>query len=245
MATSSQEEAPKMADIPPFPFPGLASGTASVPKMADIPPFPFPGPTSGLAPVPEMTEMPPFPFPGPTSPTTTSRSPAVVPGPGAARTASRQFTFTLRKADGTDLGLEFSHAGEEEKVLRIERVRPESAVASWNRVCCGSATADKVVGEGDELVCVNDTWYDPGRMLQECEDNQLLTLTIVRGERVLETMRAEAPIFVPKGAGPPRPLASDGSGAAEKGQGKAADTPASPLQAPSEATKPEAVTVRI
>jgi len=184
------------------PFGRAASSQEGVPKLADIPPFPIPGPAAGTAPLlhQQRTQLS----------LTTSRSPAAAPGPEAARATSGQFTITLRKADGGYLGLRFS-LGDGGTALRIEGVCPEGAVASWNRLCRdpGSVTAGKAVGEGDELVAVetretsSSPWivsHDPNRMFQECQEKRLLKLTIVRGQRAPKALRAEAPVFVPGGA---------------------------------------------
>mmetsp|Transcript_118771 Transcript_118771/g.322250 ORF Transcript_118771/g.322250 Transcript_118771/m.322250 type:complete len:210 (-) Transcript_118771:163-792(-) len=209
--------------------------------MADIPPFPFPGPVAGTvplslaealcsqAPLQQRTQLS----------LATSLSPTAAPGPEVAPTPG-QFTFTLRKADGADLGLDVSHS-HKDKALRIEGVRPEGAVEAWNRQCHGGVAAEKVVREGDKIVSVNSVSHDPDRMLQECKEKQLLKLTIVRGERVPKAMRAEASVFVPQGAEPP--LSPER--AAEKGEGEAESTAASSLQASPETAKPEALSERV
>jgi hypothetical protein len=110
------------------------------------------------------------------------------------------FSFTLRKADGTDLGLNVSHH-EEDKALRVESVRPEGAVEAWNRQCYGSASTEKAIIAGDRIISVNSVGGDPAKMLEECRVKQLLKITVVRGEAPKPTsMRAEASEFVPGGA---------------------------------------------
>merc|ERR1719291_682988 len=89
------------------------------------------------------------------------------------------FTFTLRKADDTELGLNVPHS-EELKVLQVEKVRPEGAVEAWNRLC-GSTQPEKIVIPGDKIIGVNNVSYDPDKMLEECKNKQLLKLTVVRG----------------------------------------------------------------
>merc|ERR1719230_968314 len=93
----------------------------------------------------------------------------------------RIFSFTLRNADGSDLGLNVSHH-EDDKALRVEGVRPEGAVEAWNRQCVGSTASEKAVLPGDRIVSVNGVSQDPAAMLEECRDKQLLKLTVLRGE---------------------------------------------------------------
>lgn len=124
------------------------------------------------------------------------------------------FSFTLRKADGTDLGINVSHH-EHDKVLRVEGVRPEGAVEAWNRQCIGSAAAEKAVMPGDRIISVNLVTNEPAKMLEECRDKQLLKFTIMRGAlpgvvcppltpvtvpvAKNTTLRADASEFVPGG----------------------------------------------
>jgi len=121
---------------------------------------------------------------------------------------TRMFSFTLRKADGTDLGLNVSHT-EDDKALTVEGVRPEGAVEAWNRQCTGSTASEKAVCTGDRIVSVNGVINDPIKMLEECRDRQLLKLTVVRTDREAVatpkssiTLRADASEFVPGGAAP-------------------------------------------
>lgn len=126
------------------------------------------------------------------------------------------FSFTIRKADETDLGLNVSHSrsgdGAPAKVLLVEGIRVGGAVDAWNRQCLGGAHRDKVVMVGDKIICVNGVDYDPDKMLQECKEKQLLRLTVYRGDGPLPelpslqaappkptSMRVDAPSFVPVG----------------------------------------------
>jgi len=90
------------------------------------------------------------------------------------------FSFTLRKADGTDLGINVSHH-EHDKVLLVEGVRPEGAVEAWNRQCMCSSTPEKAVVPGDKIVSVNTVINEPAKMLQELRNKQLLKFTVMRG----------------------------------------------------------------
>lgn len=172
---------------------------------------------------PPLPELPPFPFPAAPVSVATPLSLAEALGSETVSTPSvpvslvgslpqlqqKIFSFTLRKADGTDLGLNVSHH-EEDKALRVESVRAEGAVEAWNRQCVGSTASDKAVLPGDRIISVNNITHDPKAMLEECRDKQLLKLTVVRGAEPPEasrgitatptTLRADASEFVP-GAG--------------------------------------------
>lgn len=123
--------------------------------------------------------------------------------------ASGIFSFTLRKADATDLGLKVSHF-DGDLCLRVEGVNPEGAVDAWNKACLGTMPG-KIVFPGDRIISVNKIQYDPDKMLEECKDKQLLKLTIARGDVDLplkpspegvqsagkHELRADASVFVP------------------------------------------------
>merc|ERR1719188_2892367 len=128
-------------------------------------------------------------------------------GPPREGAAGRpdEFSFALRKADGTDLGLSVSQDGQ---ALLIEAVRGDGAVDAWNKSCAGGPRPERVVGPGDRIVGVNGVTEDPERMLEECESEQLLRLTVRRGgapaaagghEGGPTVMRADASEFVPMG----------------------------------------------
>lgn len=212
----------------------------SVAKLPDVPAFPFPAqPSSPPAPLSLAEAL------GTQTPQRTPLSlvNSLTP-PGASPEVARTplgnpgiFSFTLRKADGADLGLNVSHH-EHDQVLRVEGVRADGAVEAWNRQCAGSAAAEKAVISGDKIISVNNIAYDPSEMLKECRDKQLLKLTIVRGDRPLPamptkeqtargeaspaaasktttttTLRADASVFVPMAteAAAPQPQPEDSS----------------------------------
>jgi hypothetical protein len=91
------------------------------------------------------------------------------------------FSFTLRKADETDLGLNVSQL-QKEQVLCVEGIRPEGAVDAWNRQCLGGSFPERAVMVGDKILSVNNVQFDPEKMLEECKEKLLLRLTICRGE---------------------------------------------------------------
>lgn len=181
------------------------SETGEPSKFPSVPEFPFGSPAAAPAPSISLAEaLPPQSpqgLPQPLSLASTLTPPA---SPGEFNGDSFTFSFTLRKADGADLGLNVSHH-ESDLVLRVEGVRQDGAMEAWNRQCAGSAFAHKAVLPNDTIVSVNGISYDPAKMLLECRDKQLLKLTIVRqrtpapafANKPPTQLRAEAPIFVP------------------------------------------------
>jgi len=90
------------------------------------------------------------------------------------------FSFTISVADGLDVGLEATHQ-EQGSALRVESVRPSSAVDAWNRQCVTGGSPEKAVVPGDRIVSVNSHAYDSARMLRElCRCGTVLRITIVR-----------------------------------------------------------------
>jgi len=195
------------------------------PNFADVPAFPFPcaSPAQKPATAPQLSLAEallasPQPLSLASSLTPTPQSPEIGTGDfaassgqeGAANTSyGYSFSFTLRKADGADLGLNVSHH-EHDRVLRVEGVRSEGAIEAWNRQCAGSPFADKAVLPGDTITSVNNIMYDPKKMLEECRDRQLLKLTIYRqrtSSKSSTQLRADASEFVP-GAASAAPAAS-------------------------------------
>lgn len=192
-------EAAALPEVPAFPFAAARPGAAQL-SLAEA-----------LCPQ-HADEAPPGLAPPHTGPTQLSLASSLTSGPArepaAAATAGQphEFSFTLRKADGTDLGLAVS---QECEALLIESVRSGGAVEAWNRSCSGGPCPDRVVGHGDRIVGVNGVTQNPERMLEECEAKQLLRLTIRRGLASVAvspegsghtSMRADASEFVPTGA---------------------------------------------
>lgn len=170
----------------PAPSYGAAAPESSA-GMPELPPWPFPAgappsttPVEGAPPLSLMealghSPLGPTPAPARQPPLALSLADSLPPS------AVDVFSFTLRKADDTHLGLNVSHH-EADKVLCVEGVLPEGAVDAWNRQCMNGAYPEKAIMVGDRIVRVNAVTYDPARMLEECKDKQLLRLTICRGD---------------------------------------------------------------
>lgn len=188
---------------------GLTGAGDAFAPLPEVPAFPFPAPLS-LAEA--LGAEPQLQLPTPLS--LASSLPlgpmleASLPYRELGGVASFVFSFTLRKADETDLGLNISF-DDAKQVLRVEGVRVGGAVEAWNRQCAGGACPEKAVMPGDRIVGVNSLKGDADKMLEECAQRQLLRLTVVRGECIPEapacigsparskSLRAEASEFVP------------------------------------------------
>lgn len=162
---------------------GTAAADAGLPE---IPAFPFPSASTAtpLSLAEALGQRSPQPGAGATQPLALSLAdslPLEAAAPfGGCGASPYVFTFTLRKADQTDLGLNVTHH-ERDKVLCIEGVRPDGAVDAWNRQCLGGTNPEKAVMPGDRILSVNNAVYDPSKMLEECKGKQLLRLTLFRG----------------------------------------------------------------
>jgi hypothetical protein len=168
----------------------LSNGGDGYPPLPEVPEFPFPSkpltPSSKAPPLLLSEALPTTP------PTLTPQPPAAfslafalghpypeVAPPYLARPGV--YSFTLRKADQTELGLNVA-PDDTQKVLLVESIRAEGAVDAWNRQCVGSGSPERALFPGDRIVCVNEASYDPDAMLEECKTRQLLRITIVRGD---------------------------------------------------------------
>ncbi|CAK9053645.1 Hypothetical protein SCF082_LOCUS29206 [Durusdinium trenchii] len=185
-----------LPEVPNFPFTPVPVAGCSPPAISIAeslgPRTPQRTPVSLLQSLTPSAAVPPSPFT-----VNGFASPGLVAGCGI-------FSFTLRKADGTDLGLNVSH-NMEDRCLCVESIREGGAIEAWNRQCgLGTPFAEKAVFHGDKIISVNHVCYDPNAMLQECRDKQLLKLTIARGNVPLpappQELRAEASEFVPGSA---------------------------------------------
>jgi hypothetical protein len=179
------------------PLPDPLVNTGNFAHLPPVPDFPFPAAATGSSVATPLSLAEALNAEGP------SPSVQVSLMGSLALNSPKCFSFTLRKADGTDLGLNVSHQ-ENDKSLQVEGVRPEGAVEAWNRQCLGSPGCEhKAVLAGDRIVSVNAVAGDPAKMLEECRDRQLLKLTVLRGEVPKNTtLRTDAPEFVPGGGAP-------------------------------------------
>eukprot|EP00442_Polarella_glacialis_P047992 CAMPEP_0115156548 /NCGR_PEP_ID=MMETSP0227-20121206/68509_1 /TAXON_ID=89957 /ORGANISM="Polarella glacialis, Strain CCMP 1383" /LENGTH=370 /DNA_ID=CAMNT_0002567743 /DNA_START=22 /DNA_END=1134 /DNA_ORIENTATION=+ len=189
----------------------MGGGDISYPPLPEVPAFPFPSQAAPLSLAEALGAGPSLVMSaGPPTPLSLASSLPLEAG-NYGRKRSCVFSFTLRKADQTELGLNVVPS-DNDKVLFVEGIRPEGAVDAWNRQCVGGAFPEKAVMQGDRIVCVNEKSYDPTKMLEECKEKQLLKLTIVRGDAPLPelpgvpqspgkltSLRAEAHEFVPMG----------------------------------------------
>jgi len=206
----------------------LPAREASVTKFPPVPDFPIPFATGGPPPGAPVTQISladslgevPVP-PPPPSLAVQGSAEALQDNPNGA---CRTFTFTLRKADGADLGISVSH-NETDQVLRVEGIKEKGAVEAWNKMCVAGGT-DKAVLPGDHVLSVNSISYDTQGMLEECRDKQLLRLTVMRGDPAAAspkaapttTLRADASVFVPGQQSPcstEAPPSSDAGSVAE------------------------------
>eukprot|EP00933_Yihiella_yeosuensis_P072058 TRINITY_DN80344_c0_g1_i1.p1 TRINITY_DN80344_c0_g1~~TRINITY_DN80344_c0_g1_i1.p1 ORF type:complete len:373 (+),score=88.34 TRINITY_DN80344_c0_g1_i1:133-1251(+) len=175
--------------------PQSASSTMAGSNLPDVPGFPIPDqqvPDTTFVPTPTAAKaaplrlseaLPPLPSTvGAPSPTLTAYQYAMTAEAATGYnplTHTGVFAFTLRRADGTELGLNVTP--NEHNVLVVEGIRQDGAVDAWNRQCVGSAHPEKAVVPRDRIISVNGIYYDTEKMLEECKEKQLLKLTVVRG----------------------------------------------------------------
>jgi hypothetical protein len=191
------------APLTPLLLPAAAPTGAETPQlMPSVPAFPFPSPNVLQAAV-QAAPLSLADALGQSTPTQQPRQSLsladslggtptqVMPSPFTTNGQAGQglvcgsgiFSFTLRKADGVNLGLNVSHVDDDEsdRCLRVESVQSEGAVASWNKQCLSTSWAEKAVIPGDRIICVNTAYYNTVKMLEECKNKQLLKITVVRG----------------------------------------------------------------
>jgi hypothetical protein len=124
---------------------------------------------------------------------------SLTPG-GASEAQPREFIFTMRKADGADLGLNVTHGGGAGQGLKVEGVRAVGAIEAWNRL---ATDPEKVVRAGDMIVEVNGIRNDPVKMLQECKDKLCIKFKVMRLHA-----SSPAPARLPASASPPASIAT-------------------------------------
>lgn len=231
--------------VPPFPLDiakhtGIAAASSSQPLAAPLSLADALGPPTGASPATSAAQSAPTPLSLATS--LPPVAPVLPPGleaspvPSVAETllslynaagynakGFTTFNFTLRRADDVELGLTVSPT-DDNKALRVEAIREEGAVESWNRQCANNfAHVEKSVKPGDMIVGVNSVTLDADGMLGQCKDKQLLKIAILRSHLAIEDatlislyeqdqaaangagashqMRAEAAAFVPMSSG--------------------------------------------
>lgn len=96
------------------------------------------------------------------------------------------FGFTLRRADGVELGLDFE-LQDSGDALVITGIKPAGAIEAWNRQCAGGPAAGKAVMVGDKIVDVNSK-TDQFSMALECQNSQMLRITILRGDSAVDNI---------------------------------------------------------
>jgi len=90
--------------------------------------------------------------------------------------------FTIRVADGAELGLLLDPSSMASRSgLRVDGVKPGSALEAWNRQCGSSGAPEKVLLRGDRIVRVNSA-TSAGEMLRECQSCRLLRLSVVHSQ---------------------------------------------------------------
>ncbi|CAE8624500.1 unnamed protein product [Polarella glacialis] len=87
------------------------------------------------------------------------------------------YTFTIRKADGHEVGLSVSHMCGQPPLV-VNAVRPSGAMEAWNKLCVGQRTS-KAVHRGDHVISVNCV-TDVQGMLEEMRLKQLLRFEVWR-----------------------------------------------------------------
>ena len=109
---------------------------------------------------------------------------------------------TLRKAEGCDLGINVSNEMGND-VLLVRAVKPNGAVAAWNRQLCSASGAVplywQVIRAGDRIVGVNGVSNDDRTMVREIYDSTTVRLAITRNDpQPHTTLRSEATPFSPQ-----------------------------------------------
>jgi len=104
--------------------------------------------------------------------------------------AEATFSFTIRKADNTDLGLDVS-SGANQRGLLVEAILPGGAAEAWNK--------QQDPGRGSRELCPGDTILQvnsaqgPEEMLMECRHKMLLKLTVQRAKKLPQVPESPPP----------------------------------------------------
>jgi len=97
--------------------------------------------------------------------------------PVAQHPTAAKISFTLRRADGVQLGAEL--LANFDRSLSVRRVLRDGALDSWNRLC---SSASRRVESGDRIVKINEA-CTPAAMRRECEEKLLLRICMVPGTK--------------------------------------------------------------
>eukprot|EP00913_Durusdinium_trenchii_P012152 g11413.t1 len=90
------------------------------------------------------------------------------------------FTFTIRKADNTDLGLDVSSIANQPGLL-VEAILPGGAAEAWNKQQ-DPGRVSRELRPGDTILQVNSA-EGAEEMLQECRSKMLLKIKVQRAEK--------------------------------------------------------------
>ncbi|CAE7276889.1 unnamed protein product [Symbiodinium natans] len=88
------------------------------------------------------------------------------------------FSFSIRKADNTDLGLDVASERNQPGLL-VEAILPGGAAEAWNKQQDPGSSSARDLRPGDTILRVNAA-EDPEIMLKECRNKQLLKLVVRR-----------------------------------------------------------------
>jgi len=110
----------------------------------------------------------------------TPQLPPPSPSPFFSLGGSLLFMFTIRRADGVELGLDVM-VDEVNQELTVRNVIPNGAAEAWNRQCFAGPYSSKAIVPTDRIVGINGRCDCQG-MLEECRERQLLKIFVVRGD---------------------------------------------------------------
>ncbi|CAJ1345070.1 unnamed protein product, partial [Effrenium voratum] len=103
----------------------------------------------------------------------------VKPAPGlSGPEEAPTFTFTIRKADNTDMGLDVASSDQWQGLL-VEGILPGGAVEAWNRQQ-DPGKVSRELRPGDVILQINNE-TGAEAMLRECTQKMLVKLTVKRG----------------------------------------------------------------
>mmetsp|Transcript_30798 Transcript_30798/g.88965 ORF Transcript_30798/g.88965 Transcript_30798/m.88965 type:complete len:398 (+) Transcript_30798:56-1249(+) len=217
----------QLASLPKWPV-SLASSSVSAAPPPPMPAWPLPhqnhqrGPQhtecSGRSRPPSMPERPqakarPFTAQSQSAQSDHQTGWVDLSSFGAGELGGYMFKFTLRRADGTVLGLAVEKENED-RALLVTKVNSGGAVEAWNKQCNDGPMYWKAVAPGDRIVQANNA-LGCDAILGEIRDKHLLQLVIVREiPSQSQTLHWSdiAPMYMPN---PPAEYCDTGFGGAE------------------------------